>query len=166
MSYVNRKVEELRKQGFYSAERVDPDTIYKIVNMAEWEYYSVEVPILESYLGLLAQQVGFIQQECNISEAKEIELGTDFKINALPLVLGEKIRSVEERYIYASTLTPDLAMKYQLWQNAILESTLKKDLGQPIIERLNVLKKIYDDRRQEGKNKHIHKYSDGSMGGS
>jgi hypothetical protein len=29
-----------------------------------------------------------------------------------------------------------------------------------MIEKLQVLKKIYDDRRLEGKNKNIHKYGD------
>lgn len=164
MSFVNHRVSELREQGFYSAERVEPSAIRKIVNMDEWEYYALEISTLESYLGLLAQQIGYIRSECNIAEAREIELGNDFKQEALPLVIGSKIRSVEERWIFASSLTPELNMKFDSWQRATIDSVLKKDLADPIVDKLNVLKKIYDDRRMEGKSKHLQKYTDGSMG--
>jgi hypothetical protein len=162
MSHVNKRVEELTQEGFFSATRVEPSAIRKIVNMDEWEYYALEIITLESYLGMLAQQAMYIQQECNIAEAKEIELGNDFKINALPLVIDSKIRSVEERWIFASTLAPELMAKFNAWQAAIIDSRLKSDLASPIVDKLNVLKKIYDDRRMEGKNKNLHKYTDGS----
>ncbi len=164
MSYVNQRVVELREAGFYSADKVDPSAIRKIINMEEWEYYALEVSMLESYLGLLAQQIGYIQQECNIAEAREIEMGNDFKQSALPLVISSKIRSVEERWLFASSLTPELEEKFNIWQRAIIDSRLKEDLADPVVDKLNVLKKIYDDRRMDGKNKHLHKYSDGSMG--
>ncbi len=164
MSYVSHRVNELREQGFYSADKVEPTAIRKIFNMDEWEYLALEVSTLESYLGLLAQQIGYIQQECNIAEAKEIELSNDFKQHALPLVLDSKIRSVEERWIFASSLTPELKLKFDSWQRAVIDARLKEDLANPIVDKLNVLKKIYDDRRMEGRNKHLHKYADGSMG--
>jgi hypothetical protein len=162
MSYVDKKLKELRELGIYSAGRVNSDVIHKIVNMEEWEYYDIDVGTLESYLGLLAQQVLLLQQECNIADAREIELGNDFKIHALPEVIGAKIRSVEERWIFASTLSPELQDKFNLWQKSIIDATLKKKLAEPITEKINVLKKIYDDRRLEGKNKNYHKYTDGS----
>jgi hypothetical protein len=162
MAHVDKKVESLRKSGVFSAERVNSDVIAKVVNMEEYEYYGMEVMTLESYLGILAQQALYIQQEVNIAEAREIELGNSFKVEALPLVIDSKIRSVEERWIYASTLTDGLRLKYDLWQQAIIEATLKKKLSDPIVEKLNVLKKIYDDRRLEGRNKNLHKYTDGN----
>lgn len=161
MSYVDKKVEDFKKNGIYSAEKVDTDTIYRIINMAEWMYYDTEIATLESYLGMLAQHAQFLQQECNISEAREIELGNRFKVTALPKVIDSKIRSVEERWIFASTLDDDLKFKFDLWQNAMIETTLKKKLSDPVTEKLYVLKKIYDDRRLEGRNKNIHKYTDG-----
>jgi hypothetical protein len=103
----------------------------------------------------------YVQQEVNIAEAKEIELGNSFKVEALPLVLDSKIRSVEERWIFASTLTDGLKLKFDLWQQSIIDATLKKKLSDPIVEKLNVLKKVYDDRRMEGKNKNIHKHNEG-----
>jgi hypothetical protein len=165
MSYVSRAVDELRNNGFYSATRVERGAISKIINMEEWEYYGLEISIIESYLGLLAQQVYYIQQECNIAEAKEIELGNDFKINALPFVIDLKIRSVEERWLFASSLTDDLRIKFDLWQRSIIDATLKNDLADPVVEKLNVLKKIYDDRRMEGRNRNLHKYVDGNPAG-
>lgn len=164
MSYVNRRAKELRDNGVYSAQKADPDSIHKIMNMEEWEYYGLEIAIIESYLGVLAQQAMYVQQEVNISEARQIELGNDFKIEALPVAVESKLRSVEERYIYASTVNPSLELKFKLWQESILETTLMKKLGDPIIEKLQVLKKIYDERRLEGANKNNHKYSDGSRG--
>jgi hypothetical protein len=130
--------------------------------MEEWEYYALEIVMLESYLGMLAQQAMYIQQECNIADAREIELGNRFKIAALPLVIDSKIRSVDERWIFSSTLSNELGQMYQEWQNAIIDSTLKNNLANPVVEKLNVLKKVYDDRRMEGKNKNLHKYTDGS----
>lgn len=165
MSIVNRRVEELKQKGVFSAEPVESSTIFKIINMAEWEYYGIETETLESYLGLLAQQVQYVQQECNISAAREIELGNSFKVEALPYVLQSKIRSVEERWIFASTLDESLRQKFEEWQCSVIEAKLKKDLSESIIEKLQVLKKIYDDRRMEGKNRNIHKYTDGSFGG-
>lgn len=162
MSYVSHRVQELRELGFYSAERVEPTAIRKIINMQEWDYYNIEINMLESYLGLLAQQIGYIQQECNMAEAREIELSNDFKQAALPLVLDSKIRSVEERWLFASSLTPELKMKFDSWQRAIIDARLKEDLADPVVDKLNVLKKIYDDRRMEGRNKHLHKYADGT----
>jgi hypothetical protein len=161
MAYVDNKVKELRSNGVYSAERVDTETIKLIVNMQEWQYYSLEIMELEAHLGLLAQQAMYVQQEVNIAEAKEIELGNSFKVEALPLVLDSKIRSVEERWIFASTLTDGLKLKFDLWQQSIIDATLKKKLSDPIVEKLNVLKKVYDDRRMEGKNKNIHKHNEG-----
>jgi hypothetical protein len=161
MSHVTRQVMELKAQGMFIANRVEPDVISKIINMDEWEYYALEIQMLESYLGLLAQQVYYIQQECNISEAREIELSNDFKMEALPHVISAKIRSVEERWLYASSLSPELKMKFDNWQRAVIDATLKDKLSEPVVEKLNVLKKIYDDRRLEGKNKHLHKYTEG-----
>lgn len=158
MSYVSRQVEELRRTGIYGAERVDSDTISKILNMAEWEYYDIELVTLESYLGLLAQQIYFLQQEGNMAVAREIELGNDFKKTALPEVVGAKIRSVEERWLFAASLTPELDSKFNAWQNAIIDATLRKDLADPVIEKLQVLKKLYDERRLEGRNRTVHKY--------
>ncbi|HLI46767.1 MAG TPA: hypothetical protein VKU94_06190 [Geobacterales bacterium] len=162
MSYVDKKVKELRDNGFYGAEKVDPDVIKKILNMDEWIFYGIDTMTLESYLGLLAQQVMYIQQEVNIAEAREIELGNSFKIEALPLVIDSKIRSVEERWIFASTLTENLKSKYDLWQQSIMDYTLKKKLSEPLTEKLLVLKKIYDERRMEGKNSTIHKQNEGN----
>jgi hypothetical protein len=162
MAYVDRKVEELRKTGFFSANRVDPNVISKIINMEEWEYYDIDILTLESYLGLLAQQAKYVQQEVNIAEAREIELGKNFKVQALPVVMDSKIRSVEERWIFASTLSEELSFKFDAWQNSIIDATLKKKLSDPIVEKLNVLKKIYDDRRAEGKHKNVHKYTEGN----
>jgi hypothetical protein len=104
----------------------------------------------------LSQQVYYVQQECNIAEAREIEYGNDFKISALPLVLDTKIRSVEERWIFASTLTPELEQKFKLWQESIIEAILKKKISEPIIEKLYILKKVYDERRLEGVNRTVH----------
>lgn len=160
MAYVENRIKELKSNGVYSAERVETDVIKKIMNMEEHEYYLIDVLTLESYLGLLAQQAMYVQQEVNIAEAREIELGNSFKFEALPLVIESKIRSVEERYIFASTITDGLKLKFDLWQQSIIDATLKKKLSDPIVEKLNVLKKIYDDRRLEGKNKNIHKYMD------
>jgi hypothetical protein len=156
MSYVNNRAEELRKEGFYSARRVDSDALDKIINMDEVIYYELDTALLESYLGLLSQQVYYVQQECNIAEAREIEYGNDFKISALPLVLDTKIRSVEERWIFASTLTPELEQKFKLWQESIIEAILKKKISEPIIEKLYILKKVYDERRLEGVNRTVH----------
>lgn len=161
MSHVTRQVAELRAQGVYVASRVDPEVIGRIINMEEYEYYSIEVEQLESYLGLLAQQVYYIQQESNTAEAREIEFGNDFKLAALPEVIGTKIRSVEERWLFASTLSPELKIKFDHWQRAVIDTILKKDIEGPIVDKLNVLKKIYDDRRMEGKNRNLHKYTDG-----
>lgn len=161
MSHVTRQTAELRAQGIFIATRVEPDAISKVINMDELDYYALDISMLESYLGMLAQQVYYIQQECNISVAREIELANEFKMEALPLVLGSKIRSVEERWLYASSLTPELKLKFDIWQRAVIDATLKKDLSEPVIEKLNVLKKIYDDRRMEGRNRNIHKYTDG-----
>jgi hypothetical protein len=161
LSYVDKKVQDFRANGVYSANKVDTDTIYRIINMNEWEYYDIEVMVLESYLGMLSQHAQFLQQECNISEAREVELGNIFKVSALPLVIDSKIRSVEERWIYGSTISDDLKFKFDLWQQSIIESILKKKLSDPVTEKLYVLKKIYDDRRQEGRNKNIHKYTNG-----
>jgi hypothetical protein len=161
MSYVDEQVAQLTAQGIYSANMVDADVINKIVNMEEWDYYNIDIQTLESYLGLLAQQALYIQQLCNIAEAKEIELSNEFKMLALPYTVGAKIRSVEERWLYASTITPELEMKFKAWQEAVIQSVLKKDLAKPIIEKLNVLKKIYDDRRLEGASRNLHKYTDG-----
>jgi hypothetical protein len=161
MSHVQKQVDRLREQGIYTAQQVDPSVINRIINMEEWEYYALEIQELESYLGLLAQQVYYIQQECNIAEAREIESSNSFKIEALPYVVKEKIRSVEERWIFASSINDDLKKKFEQWQDSIIDSTLKKDLAEPVIEKLNVLKKIYDDRRIEGKNRNLHKYTDG-----
>jgi hypothetical protein len=160
MAYVDNKAKELRSTGVYSADRVATEVIKTIMNMEEHEYYLIDVLTLESYLGLLAQQAMYVQQEVNIAEAREIELGNSFKIEALPLVLDSKIRSVEERWIFASTLTDGLRLKFDLWQQSIIDATLKKKLSDPIVEKLNVLKKIYDDRRMEGKNKNIHKFGE------
>jgi hypothetical protein len=162
MAYVDKKVAELREKGVFSAERVDSNVIGKIINMEEFEYYGMEIVTLESYLGILAQQALYVQQEVNIAEAREIELSNSFKVEALPMVMDSKIRSVEERWIFASTLNDKLKLKFDLWQQAIIEATLKKKLADPIVEKLNVLKKIYDDRRLEGRNKNLHKYTDGS----
>jgi len=162
MTYVDQRVEELKNSGIYSAQQVDSNIISKIVNMNEWEYYDIEITILESYLGILSQQIMYLQQEQNKAEAKEIEIGNSFKISALPEVIGSKIRSVEERWLYASTLTPELKSKFELWQNTLIEATLRKKLAEPLTEKLYVLKKIYDDRRQDGNNKNLHKYSNGS----
>lgn len=161
MSHVNRTVAELKETGVYSAQRVDPKVITEVVNMQEWQYYGLDIMTIETYLGLLAQQALYVQQEVNIAEAREIELGKDFKVSALPMVLESKIRSVEERWIFASTLSDELKLKFDLWQNSIIDATLRRKLADPITEKLNVLKKIYDDRRQDGSNKHIHKYVDG-----
>lgn len=161
MAYVDNKVKELRANGVYSAERVDTDTIKAIVNMEEYMYYGIDIMTLESYLGLLAQQAMYVQQEVNIAEAREIELGNQFKFEALPMVIESKIRSVEERWLFASTLNDGLKFKFDLWQQSIIDATLKKKLSDPITEKLNVLKKVYDDRRMEGKNKNIHKYNEG-----
>lgn len=161
MAFVDDKVKEYRANGIFSAQRVDPDIITRIVNMEEWEYYGTEIPVLESYLGLLSQQVMFLQQEVNIAEAKEIELGNAFKMEALPQVVASKIRSVEERWIFATTINDGLRLKFEIWQQAIIEATLKNKLANPVVEKLNVLKKIYDDRRLEGNNKNLHKYNDG-----
>ncbi len=161
MSFVTRQVQELKAQGMFIATRVDPDAISKVINMDELDYYALDISILESYLGLLAQQVYYIQQECNIAVAREIELANEFKMEALPSVIGAKIRSVEERWLFASSLSPELKMKFDAWQRAVIDATLKKDLSEPVVEKLNVLKKIYDDRRMEGRNRNIHKYNDG-----
>jgi hypothetical protein len=161
MAYVDNKVKELRATGVYSAERVDTEVIKQIVNMEEYMYYGIDIMTLESYLGLLAQQAMYVQQEVNIAEAREIELGNSFKFEALPMVIDSKIRSVEERWLFASTLTDGLKLKFDLWQQSIIDATLKKKLSDPITEKLNVLKKVYDDRRMEGKNKNIHKYNEG-----
>lgn len=160
MAYVDRKILELRNGGFFSADKVEPNAINKVINMEEYEYYDIDVLTLESYLGMLAQQALYVQQEVNIAEAREIELGNSFKTEALPLVIDSKIRSVEERWIYASTLNDGLKLKFDLWQSAIIDAVLKKKLSDPITEKLNVLKKIYDDRRLEGRNKNIQKYVD------
>lgn len=161
MAYVDNKVKELKDTGVYSAEKVDKDVIKAIMNMEEWQYYGIDILTLEAYLGLLAQQAMYVQQEVNIAEAREIELGNSFKFEALPMVIDSKIRSVEERWLFASTLTDGLKLKFDLWQQSIIDATLKKKLSDPIVEKLNVLKKIYDDRRMEGKNKNIHKYNEG-----
>ncbi|WP_336784009.1 hypothetical protein [Paenibacillus illinoisensis] len=161
MSFVTRQVQELKAQGMFIATRVEPDAISKVINMDELDYYGLDISTLESYLGLLAQQVYYIQQECNIAVAREIELANDFKMEALPSVIGAKIRSVEERWLFASSLSPELKMKFDSWQRAVIDATLKKDLSEPVVEKLNVLKKIYDDRRMEGRNRNIHKYTDG-----
>lgn len=161
MAYVDNKVKELRETGVYGAERVEPDVIKKILNMEEWIFFGLDTMTIESYLGLLAQQVLYVQQEVNISEAREIELGNAFKIEAIPLVIDSKIRSVEERYIFATTLSDSLRLKFDLWQQAIIDATLKKKLADPIIEKLMVLKKIYDERRMEGKNTMVNKQSEG-----
>jgi hypothetical protein len=161
MSFVDGRVEELRTIGVFGAQQVDSDTIHRILNMQEWEYYELEVVMIESYLGLLAQQVYFLQQECNIADAKEIEYGNDFKRKALPEVVGSKIRSVDERWIAASLISEELAELYDRWQQSIIDATLKKKLSDPITEKLNVLKKIYDDRRLEGRNKNLHKIQSG-----
>jgi len=163
MSFVLNQVEELRRTGIYGAERVESNTIAKILNMAEWEYYDLDLSTLESYLGLLAQQIYFLQQECNISVAKEIELGNDFKRSALPHVVGAKIRSVEERWLFAASLDEELAAKFNAWQNSIIDATLKKNLADPVIEKLNVLKKMYDERRMDGRNKYVHKHAEGNQ---
>lgn len=161
MAYVDNKIKELKDTGFYSANRVDTEVIRQIVNMEEYMYYGIDIMTLESYLGLLAQQAMYVQQEVNIAEAREIELGNSFKFEALPMVIDSKIRSVEERWLFASTLTDGMKLKFDLWQQSIIDATLKKKLSDPIVEKLNVLKKIYDDRRMEGKNKNIHKYNEG-----
>lgn len=161
MSYVNDKVKELRENGVYGAERVEPDVIKKILNMEEWIFFGIDTMTIESYLGLLAQQILYIQQEVNIAEAKEIELGNSFKLEAIPLVIDSKIRSVEERYIFATTLSDSLKLKFDLWQQAIIDATLKRKLADPITEKLMVLKKIYDERRMEGNNRNVQKYTEG-----
>lgn len=161
MAYVDNKVKELREKGIYGAERVDTDVIRKILNMEEWIFFGLDTMTIESYLGLLAQQVLYVQQEVNIAEAREIELGNSFKIEAIPLVIDSKIRSVEERYIFATTLSDSLRLKFDLWQQAIIDATLKRKLADPIIEKLMVLKKIYDERRMEGKNIMVNKQSEG-----
>jgi hypothetical protein len=161
MAYVDRKVAELRENGIFCADKVDKKTISYVMNMDELEYYAIDIMTLESYLGLLAQQAMYVQQEVNIAEAREIELGNLFKFEALPLVIDSKIRSVEERWLFASTLTDGLKLKFDLWQQSIIDATLKKKLSDPIVEKLNVLKKIYDDRRSEGKNRYVHKHVEG-----
>lgn len=161
MSYVDSLEARLKKNGVYCADQVDPDDIRRIVNMREWEYYSLEIQEIEAYLLMLAQHIYFLQQEANLSEAKEIELGNDFKLEALPLVYGAKIRSVDERWLFAAGLTDDLGEKYSKWQNALAEYVALKDLAKPATEKLNVMKKIYDERRMEGSNRNIHKYVDG-----
>src|SRR5437764_5130486 len=161
MGYVDNKVKELKDSGVYGSQRVDSDVIKRILNMEEWEYLGIDPLTLESYLGLLSQQAMYVQQEVNIAEAREIELGNNFKLEALPLVVDTKIRSVEERWLFATTLSDGLKLKYDLWQQAIIDYTLKKNLSSPITEKINVLKKIYDDRRLEGNNKNIHKYTEG-----
>jgi hypothetical protein len=160
MAYVDNKVKELRENGIYSAERVDTETLKRIVNMEEYLFYGIDLMTLESYLGLLSQQILYIQQEVNIAEAREIELGNAFKLEAIPLVIDSKIRSVEERYIFATTLSDSLRLKYDLWQQAIIDATLKKKLSEPITEKLLVLKKLYDERRMEGKNSSVYKHSE------
>lgn len=164
MSYVFRKVEELRANGIYSAEKVREDVIHKIINMEEWEYLDIEIGTLESYLGVLAQQIKFIRQECNIAEAREIELGNDFKMSALPYVINSKIRSVEERWLFAATIEEqrELRMKFDLWQRALIDATLLNEQADPLIEKLNVLKRLYDDRRMNGKDGHVNRYLNGS----
>lgn len=162
MSYVQRAVDELRASGLYCAEKVEPSAISKIINMAEWDYYNIEIIQLESYLGMLAQQVYYIREESNRAEAREIELGNDFKMNALPYVLDTKIRSVEERWLFAASLTDELRLKFDLWQRAIIDAKLIDELAEPVVDKLNVLKKIYDDRRMEGRNKNLQKYVDGT----
>ncbi|MNV18716.1 hypothetical protein D3C71_1095530 [compost metagenome] len=164
MSYVSHRISELQNTGFFSATSVDPLAISKIINMSEFEYYDMDINTIESYLGLLAQQIYYVQQEGNIAAAREIEMGNDYKIAALPHVLQSKIRSAEERWIFASTRSPELGMKFQMWQQSVIDARLKKDLAEPITEKLQVLKKIYDDKRMEGRNRNNHKYIDGSFG--
>jgi hypothetical protein len=161
MSYVDNQVKLLTEQGIYSASMVEPTVINKIVNMDEWDYYNVEIMTLESYLGLLAQQALYIQQLCNIAEAKEIELSNEFKKLALPYTVGAKIRSVEERWLFASTLNDELEKKFNAWQEAVIQAVLRQDLAKPVVEKLNVLKKIYDDRRMEGSNRNVHRHTEG-----
>jgi hypothetical protein len=163
MNYVDKRVLELKEEGIFSADRVETEVISKIINMKKQEYYDIDVSTLESYLGLLAQHILFLQQECNTAEAREIELGNRFKTDALPHVINSKIRSVEERWLYASTIKEDdLGSKFEFWQKAVIEYIFMKHLSDPVVDKLNVLKRIYDDRRMEGKNKYLHKYTDGS----
>jgi hypothetical protein len=162
MSYVNDKVKELRETGVYSAERVKPEELKMIINMEEWIFFGLDTMTIESYLGLLAQQILYIQQEVNIAEAREIELGNAFKLEAIPLVLDSKIRSVEERYIFATTISDGLRLKFDLWQQAIIDATLKRKLADPITEKLMVLKKVYDERRMDGKNATVHRVNEGN----
>jgi hypothetical protein len=161
MAYVDNKVKELRENGTYSAERVNTETLKTIINMEEYLFFGIDTMTIESYLGLLAQQILYIQQEVNIAEAREIELGNAFKLEAIPLVLDSKIRSVEERYIFATTLSDGLRLKFDLWQQAIIDATLKRKLADPITEKLMVLKKVYDERRMEGKNSSVHRINEG-----
>lgn len=163
MSNVEKSVKALEESGIYCAEKVEKETITLIFNMAEWHYYDIDIMTLESYLGILAQQVMYLQQEVNKAEAHETEKGNIFKINALPLVIDSKIRSVEERWIFASTLSEELEQQFADWQQATIEATLRKRLSEPMVEKLQVLKKIYDDRRMEGKNKNLHKYVEGQQ---
>lgn len=158
MSYVDKRVEDYREQGVFAAERAERDIISEIINMPQESYYDIEIVELESYLSILAQHVQYVQQQYNITKAREIDLGNDFKREAIPRVLNSKIRSVEERYIYASTLSDELSDKYVAWQQAIIDATLMKEMADPVKERLQVLKRLYDDRRYQGENKYIHKY--------
>jgi hypothetical protein len=162
MSLVERKIQELRENGIYSARRVDIEAIERINNMQEFDYWAIDIQSLEAYLGLLSTHVQFLQQEVNSAEAREIAFSNEFKREALPYTLGTKIRSVEERWIYAASLSEELFDKFNTWQDAVIDSVLKKDLADPVKHKLNVLKKIYDDRRLEGTNKNIHKYNEGS----
>ena len=162
MSYVEDKIAELRHQGLFVAEKVDAEAIKRVINMEEYEYYALETEMLEAYLGLLAQQIYYMQQECNMSAAREIEYGNIFKLEAMPHVIGAKIRSVEERWLFASTLTPELTASFNLWQEAVIDSALNDSLATPVEQKLQVLKKIYDDRRMDGRNKNNHKYVDGN----
>lgn len=160
MSYVDELEAKLKKNGVYCADQVDPNDIRRIVNMKEWEYYSLEVPEIEAYLLMLAQHIYFLQQEANLAEAKEIELGNDFKLEALPLVYGAKIRSVDERWLFAAGLTEELGGKYAKWQNALADYVALKDLAKPATEKLNVLKRLYDEKRLEGSNRSVHKFGE------
>lgn len=161
MGYVDDQVNKLKDQGIYIASEVDQSAIDKVINMDEWDYYTLDIMTLESYLGLLAQHIYFMQQLSNIADAKEIELGNTFKFTALPHVVGAKIRSVEERWLYAATLDEELKQMFDDWQQSVADAILMKDLPKSATEKLNVLKKIYDDRRMEGNNKNNHKYIDG-----
>lgn len=141
---VNSRLSKIKgEKGIYVAKS---GNVEHIVNISNKELAKLDLPTVNEYINLLSQHIIFVQQETNEAKAKEIEAENTFKVNALPIIMAaDKIKTKEERWIYAATTSNEMWDLYSEWQNAEIHAALMKEMPERYIEKLNVLKRIQND---------------------